>query len=71
MPAERVEVLIDALQNGGNTSENRTKALRLIAKEWQNLTPEGINDLSGALEQSWRRDGDVDDRDLDTSKISF
>jgi len=71
MPAERVEVLINALQNGGNTSENRTKALKLLLKESEELTTQGINDLSAALELGWRRAGEVPDELLDTSKISF
>lgn len=74
MSAERAEFLINALQNGGNKPKNRKEALRIIIQEIQEpkeLTLEGLNDLTIALESAWRKKGRIKPSRLDTVKMSL
>lgn len=58
--------LANNLHNGRDTQQNRIETLRLL----RTLPPDEVQRLIGGLELSWRRHGEVEDKHLDSYRMT-
>ena len=64
---QSISKLIEALNNGQNTPENRRVALRMVTSG--QTDPQETEKLNGAIVLGWRKAGEVPVSELDTVKI--